>query len=321
MAMKPFTLPLPNKATLTGLHNLPRPTATTPAHQPLIVAIHGGGYDAQYFDVDETHTIAQLSTALGVPVVAITRPCYGGTTSFYPIPEDSSFFEQTGDWLHAYILPALWTAFGQPHGCSTLVLLCHSLGTPGAVIAAARHAAEEEEAADQTDYPLGGLILSGFGTRLGATVTTAGAAGVTVRDGHIYREPASRDALLLNGRGTADAAVYAATERLSRPMPVEERLGLETGWFPRWVGSWGSRVRVPVMLGVAGEDGLWEGTRAHLEEWMAAFSGSARVDGSVVVGAPHCVELSYWGPGWYARCFGFAMECAVSSRVMTRDNE
>jgi len=34
-----------------------------------------------------------------------------------------------------------------------------------------------------------------------------------------------------------------------------------------------------------------------------------------VPGAPHAIELSYWGQGWYARCFGFAMECAANLGV------
>jgi len=36
------------------------------------------------------------------------------------------------------------------------------------------------------------------------------------------------------------------------------------------------------------------------------------VEGSLLRGAPHCIELSFWAQGRYARCFGFAMECSAS---------
>jgi hypothetical protein len=66
------------------------------------------------------------------------------------------------------------------------------------------------------------------------------------------------------------------------------------------------------MIGLAERDQLWKGTDEHVKGFASAFSGSPRVDGSVVRGAPHNLEMSYWAQGWYARSFGFAMECAAS---------
>ena len=136
--MQPFTLTLTNGATLTGLANLPEALPTGPNFKPLMVGLHGGSYSSDYFHVDEKHTAALASNGLGIPWVAVDRPGYKGSTSFYPIPEGSSYHKTLGEWLHRLILPALWQKFGEPQGCTSMVLLCHSLGTPGAVIAAAK---------------------------------------------------------------------------------------------------------------------------------------------------------------------------------------
>ena len=49
----------------------------------------------------------------------------------------------------------------------------------------------------------------------------------------------------------------------------------------------------------------------HVRNFAAAFKKSPRVESGIVLGAPHSMELSRFGQGWYARAFGFAVECAV----------
>ena len=305
--MQPFKATLSNSATLTGLHNLPTRTPTTPTHLPLIVGLHGGTYSAQYFDVDANHTASIASNGLGVPIVAINRPGYQDSTSFYPIPHGSSYPQEYGAWLHQYILPALWSEFGEPYGCNSLVLYCHSLGTTGAVIAASLHAEEPDNA---KPYPLAGISISGFGTQR---------AGQPYRPSHgpdvspptsITFPPEVKDSMMLQP-GHADPEIYKYTAELNNAMPVEEVVSIESVWLPAW-REWAGNVKVPVMVGIAGDDAMWKGTDEHLRDITSAFTGSGRVDGSIVRGAPHNMEMSYWAKGWYARCFGFAMECAVS---------
>jgi hypothetical protein len=134
--MQDFTLTLANGATLTGLSNLPTQAPATPKYRPLMVGLHGGSYSASYFDVNDKVTASITSNGLGVPWVAPDRPGYRTSTSFNPIPEGSSYCEMFASWLHRYILPVLWEEFGAPQGCTGLVLLCHSLGVTGGVIAA-----------------------------------------------------------------------------------------------------------------------------------------------------------------------------------------
>lgn len=115
------------------------------------------------------------------------------------------------------------------------------------------------------------------------------------------------------GTGTVDPAVLEQSERLSCLIPVSEANSVGAVWKATWRAEWAGKVRVPVMFAFAELDCWFEGSREHLRECVEAFSASPRVDGSFVLGAPHCMELSLWSRGWYARCFGFAMECAVIS--------
>ncbi len=311
--MQPFKLTLSNDAIITGVHNLPSPSLTTPKHYPLIICLHGASYSAQYFDVNPKHTASIISNALNVPVVAIDRPGYKSSTSFYPIPNDSSYPQEYGKWLHHYILPGLWTEFGQPNGCNSIALHCHSLGATGAVIAAGMHAIESS---DSKSYPLAGISMSGVGCQLGGPLFSPpqdpGKPPSPPPD-FVTMPPHVKDKLMLGAisEGRADPSIYTLSESLNNPRPAEEPGSIEPFWLPRW-REWAAKVKVPVMIGIAGDDGLWKGTKGHLDEFMSGFTGSARVDGSLVLGAPHNLEMSYWAQGWYARCFGFAMECATS---------
>ncbi|KUL83273.1 hypothetical protein ZTR_09126 [Talaromyces verruculosus] len=299
--LKRFQLELTGDKILGGIYNTPSERSSTRKYLPLVVALHGGTYDAEYFDVDDEHTIGYISNALAVPVVAINRPGYGDSSSFYPIPEGSSYPQEYGAILHSQILPRLWTRFGQPNGCNSIVLLAHSLGATGAIIAGSENGGET---ADAKSYPLGGIIISGFGTQqverpdIPSDSTT-----------HIKLPARVKDFVMLP-RGSADAAVYEHTDRLNRPMPMEEVTSMAV-WAASW-RVWAARITVPVMFAIAGADGMWKASVDHVQDFCSAFTGSNRVDGCIVVGAPHNMELSYWSDGWYARCFGFALECSAS---------
>jgi pimeloyl-ACP methyl ester carboxylesterase len=337
--MEPFTLTLANGGTVTGLANLPAASTTTPRFKPLMVGLHGGSYSSAYFDVDEKHTAALASDGLGVPWVAVDRPGYKGSTSlkFNPItipenPDRSSYHEVLGEWLHRYILPALWQAFGEPQGCNSMVLLCHSLGVPGAVVAAALLAREEAEDAGNRNppgYPLAGIIASGFGTQASGDGSSSSSSSGDDEDNRL-RTPAPnegqkedepelitfpakvKDTLMLPA-GTCDEAVYAHTARLNEPFPARERDdALPQSRFARRFGAhWAPLVRVPVMMAVAERDPWWKADDEHARHLAALFTRSAKAEAGVIRGAPHNLEMSHWAPAWYARCFGFGMECAV----------
>lgn len=313
--MQSFTLNLSNGAVLTGLYS--RPDPVSPGHmaiedsrRPLLIALHGGTYSSSYFDADEKHTASLCSNGLGVPVVAIDRPLYQGTTSFYPIPEGKTYHEELADWLHKYIFPAVWKEFGG--ACSSIVLHAHSLAVPSAVIAAG-WVAQEQDRGEAPAYPLAGMTISGLGTQLHPDLA-AYADQPSLDPPPLFASPArpaAKDAMMLPA-GTADPEIYALTEKLNNPMPFAERAQYGLIWFPdRWRGLC-EMVKVPVLIGMAEHDRLWMGTEEHVREFAGGFTGSQRVEASVVKEAPHCIELSYFAHGWYARCFGWALECAAA---------
>lgn len=306
--MQPFKLTLDNDSALSGLYSIPPNTSPgRPRYCPLIVGIHGASYKSSYFDVTPAYSARLTSQNYGIPFVAIDRPGYGESTSVEPVPEGSTFGEEWGIWLHRYILPRLWKEFGQPNSCTCIVLHCHSLGSNGAIVAAALHAADPEA----VTYPLGGVVISGFGS--------------LAKDGPAHAEhdpnmthiniPSEIKNLSLLLPGTAEPEIYTHTERLSQPMPMQEVLCLRKSWLPTWRAKWALKVKAPLMIGLAEQDNFWPGTEEHLKDFAGSFTNSRRVDVSLIKGAPHNIELSYWSRGWYARSFGFAMECAAKLGV------
>ncbi|OJK04297.1 hypothetical protein ASPACDRAFT_55794 [Aspergillus aculeatus ATCC 16872] len=304
--MQPFRIKLSNDGTVTGFHSIPPASAPHLRYRPLIVALHGGCYDSQYFKGIPGYSAQLSSEAFRVPFVAIDRPSYGGTSSILPVPEGTNFYQETGRWLHQYILPRIWSNFGVPNDCNCIVLLSHSLGVMGGIIAAALHAQD-----DAPLYPLGGFIASGMGNTQSPALKTSSPPFVTIEADHVRFPAETKDAVMFRP-GTAAAEVLELCERLNATSPLADLVEFPTTWLPVWKETWASQVLVPVMFALVEDDPFFIADAGELDTCVRAFTRSVRVDGSLVRGAPHCMELGYWSQGWYARCFGFAMECAAS---------
>ncbi|KAF2848600.1 hypothetical protein T440DRAFT_491028 [Plenodomus tracheiphilus IPT5] len=301
--MTSFKLALANNGVVTGMCSMPDTITTEPGSRPLVVAIHGGCYDHRYFDATPETSALLTSNALGVPFVAIDRPSYGGTTSLLPLSKDENFIEQTGLWLHQYILPTIWSEFGEPNKCDCIVLLSHSMGVMGATIAASLHARDNKPL-----YPLGGLIASGMGDK---TIPQPPANYPLFNTYSYFLPPEAKDKAMFKP-GTVSTSVLEQTERLNGPTPILEVSGCFTDtWLPNWKQKWAPHVVVPVMFALVDDDPYFIVNEDELSTCTKAFVTSSCVDGSLVRGAPHCIELSHWSRGWYARCFGFALECST----------
>lgn len=303
-----FRLPL-NNGVVTGAHSIPPASSSPVRHRPLIVGLHGGCYDYQYFDASPKYSASLASKAFGVPFITIDRPSYGGISCVLPIPNGSDFTQESAKMMHNSILPRLWYEFGAPNGCNCIVLLCHSLGVMVGVAVAAMHAQDDNPA-----YPLGGLIASGMGD-----IQTKAMQGNTpsypmVDDNHALCPVQLKDALMFKP-GTCTSEILAQSERLNAVCPIAEIVGFATEWLPVWKEQWAPLVRAPVMFALVEDDPFFEADEKEVARCVGAFKNSVRAEGSLLRGAPHCVELSFWAQGWYARCFGFAMECSVSFSV------
>lgn len=306
--MQPFRLILANNGMVTGVHSLPSSSAVPTQHRPLVVGLHGGCYDSQYFDATPKYSASPQSSFFGVPFISIDRPCYGGSSSVLPIPEGSDFTQETGSLLHQYILPKLWSEFGVPNQCNSIVLLCHSLGVMSGIVAASLHARDS-----MPSYPLGGLIASGMGATQSLFMKNSPPAFQPEGGDHVLFPLDTKDGIMFKP-GTVEAEVLEQTKRLNTKSPIAEVATFAATWLPVWKEKWAAHVAVPVMFSLVDDDPFFVADSAEIEGCVRAFMNSPRVDGSLIKGAPHCVELSYWSFGWYARCFGFALECAVSFR-------
>ena len=52
-----------------------------------------------------------------------------------------------------------------------------------------------------------------------------------------------------------------------------------------------------------------------MPDLAGAFPKSLRVERKLVHGTPHYIELIHVSQGWYARDFGFALECSVGKAL------
>jgi len=279
---------------------------------PLIVCFHGGSYDANYFDVDEDHSIATVAKFLNIPVISINRPGYGGSSRPpKPAPElgqPVTAGQSQGKYLNSVVLPVLWKEFGSE--ATGLVLLSHSIGSMVATITAGSYQGTE-------GYPLVGLITSGIGVEL---VEERRQGMVHLIEGHpdsITFDCAMKDAVMLNFpvERLIDPEMCSYTVQLNKSLPSDELHDINTTWATH-MHEYMEQIKVPVMYGIGEFDALWQTGGEFIERYRLSFTSSPRVDGCVVPMAPHCIEMSLQSRSWLTRCCGFAIECAVRSGLL-----
>jgi len=322
--MEHFTLPLANGNQITGLLSFPPKPAHSPKGTPMVVCIHGGTYTASYYDADPAHSISNISKALSIPVVAITRPGYGESTALPPLEEGETWNKVNGKYIHESILPAVWKEYGPKSGATTTVLHSHSIGASIAIVTTALHNRSPETAG----YPLSGLVTSGVGSKLmdepSDNASAAEDKNENLRMIDSYQPkpgveaPVStwpveaKDYLMLrpqDGLCSPDL-LKGTTAKLNHPASILEPLDIRRQWPHYWLDL-AKDIYVPHMYGVGEQDVLWKTDKRWTDEYARAFSKSARMEAATVPLAPHCMELSYVGQAWLARTLGFAMECAV----------
>ncbi|KAE8138525.1 hypothetical protein BDV38DRAFT_281834 [Aspergillus pseudotamarii] len=105
--MQPFDLQLPDGNNLAGRVYSPQQTSNVRRYMLLLICVHGGGYDVEYFEIDSQHSVARDARASTVPVISLSRPSYGGRTPLATIADGRSSGEQQRQYLNTTILPAL----------------------------------------------------------------------------------------------------------------------------------------------------------------------------------------------------------------------
>jgi pimeloyl-ACP methyl ester carboxylesterase len=272
--------------TLSGLEATPdeSPRAT-------IVALHGGGYSAGYFDhpVEPSSSLLTLGALLGYRVVAIDRPGYGTSEGLVGV-----------DVRVARQVPLLFELIDEldrrgPTGAGCF-LVGHSMGSIVAI-----HMAASPRGAE-----LLGLEVSGVPLRFPADFLLT---EDNLANGPDYM-PAStieqRRGLFYGPDGSFDPAALAADVRVSRPVPAAEIIDAVRcgGDMPALAAT----VTIPVQFTRAAHEASSLGGREVLGAAEAMFTASHRFVGHWQEGAGHNIGLHKVARAYHLRILAFFEE-------------
>ncbi|MFG2376899.1 alpha/beta hydrolase [Streptomyces sp. NPDC048504] len=255
----------------------------------VVVALHGGGMNAGYFD-GQAHphlSLLTLGASLGYTVLALDRPGYRHSAT--RLPEGQSLADQA-DSVHAALDDF---TFRYETGAG-LFLLAHSYGGKVALSAAA----------DPAGGNLLGLDISGCGhTYAVARNELPGSP----RHGHWMR---NWGPLRLYPPNT-----FRNSASMVAPMPERERA--EVARWPELFREVASRVLVPVRLTFAEHEAWWRHDEVTLAGLAAGFSRSPRVVVDRQPDAGHNMSLGWAARSYHLRAHAFFEECLARYEATT----
>ncbi|MET9520699.1 alpha/beta fold hydrolase [Streptomyces sp. NPDC002994] len=252
-----------------------------------VVAVHGGGMSAGYFD-GQAHpdvSLLTLGARLGYTMVAVDRPGYG--LSAAQSPRGQTLAEQSAS-LHAAVthLAGRWaTGAG-------VFLLAHSFGGKLALT----YAAYQADELDPGLPPLLGLDISGLGRDYAVE------QGIQLdphQHGHWKR---NWGALRFYPPNTfREAAAMVA------PMPPREQA--EAGHWARRFTEAAPKVRVPVRLTFAECELWWHHDEDTVADLAAQFDAAPSVGVDRQPGAGHNISLGWAARTYHLRAFAYFEDC------------
>ncbi|MEW1579944.1 alpha/beta fold hydrolase [Streptomyces microflavus] len=264
------------------------------APRAVLVALHGGGMRAGYFDSRARPglSLLALGAQLGYTVLAVDRPGYGLSAARLPrglALEDS-----------APVLRAALADFSARYATGAgLFLVAHSYGGKLALAAAdASGGPSGDAAADALGDALIGLDISGLGNRLAvAPHQLPGPGGQGEWRKHW-------GALRLY---PPDA--FRLGQALLSPVPE-----IEAAQGPSWPERYpelAARVRVPVRFTFAEQEQWWRHDEEAVAELTRPFaSAPVRVDHQPDAG--HNISLGWAARTYHLRVCGFLEECLLA---------
>lgn len=278
--------------TLTGRSNLTPKFARTDG-APLVIALHGGTYTSEYFDI-AGYSLLDRAAALAVPVIALDRPNYVGSSALSP---EGSIISANADVLDD-VIGEIWQAHGA--GTEGVVLIAHSIGAAVATEIAAHH----------PDWPLLGLAMSGC---LVQVPEQSRAAWESLPDIPMIDLPTPMKDQVMFGPGpTCGPGMPAASHASNCPVPKTELLDITGGWVERRQEVCG-RVAVPVHHRQGEFDALWVTDEAQVEQFRAGFTSAPSVDSRLQLGSGHCIDFHRPSLAFHLSQLSFALECAVAA--------
>lgn len=258
----------------------------TEAPKAVIVAIHGGGTTAVYFDCPGHPPFSLLRTgaAAGFTVVALDRPGYGSSA---PYPDAMAHPEQRVHLAYG----AVDRILGPGSRGAGLLLMGHSGGCELVM----------RMAADGRGADLLGIELAGTGR---------------------HYHPAARELLKTATRERRPAGLRELLWHPERLYPPEVLTGVTVSptapsYEDQMVSNWTRQdfpvlapaIRVPVQFSIAEFERVWQTDASALTEIEALFSGSPRFTVHRQPDAGHNMSLGHTAADYHAKVLSFAEEC------------
>lgn len=268
--------------------------AEADAPRAVIVAAHGGGSSAVYFDCPGHPRLSLMRTAaaLGYTVVALDRPGYGASDAY---PEAVGQPEQR----IALAYGAVDAILGARDRGAGVFLLGHSNGCELVLRMATDERAERQQ--------VFGIGLAGTGLRYqDAAVEMLKSASVT------HRPPGLRELLwhpadlyppLTNTPNARSGARYEAA--MVQDWPRSE--------FP----ALAAEVRLPVHFTVAEHERVWHSDPDAVAEISGLFTAAPRLTVHRQVDAGHNISVSVGAAAYHLTVLAFVEECLAKQRSST----
>ena len=264
--------------------------AEAPEPKAVIVAIHGGGTTAIYFDCPGHPSFSLLRTgaAAGFTVVALDRPGYGSSA---PYPEAMARPEQRVNLAYG----AVDRILGQGRRGAGLFVLGHSGGCELAM----------RMGADARGADLVGVELAGTGRHYHP------AAREILKTATRERRPAGlRELLWHPERLYPHEVLNGATVHPEAPAYEDQMV---SDWARQDFPSLAPAIRVPVQFSIAEYERVWQTDTSALTEITALFSGSPRFTVNRQPEAGHNISLGHTAADYHSKVFAFADECVTAA--------
>lgn len=255
----------------------------------VIVAIHGGGTTAMYFDCPghPSSSLLRSGAAAGFTVVALDRPGYGSSA---PYPEAIVRPEQRVDLAYAAVDRILGE---RPRGAGVF-LMAHSGGCELAV----------RMGADERGAGLLGMELAGTGRQYHPEARDILKAATR------ERRPAGLRELLWHPEELYPPEVLNGATVSPTAPAYEEHMVAD--WVRHDFAALAPVVRVPVQFSIAEHEKVWQNDDSAMDEIAALFSGAPRFTVHRQPQAGHNLSLGHTAAQYHAKVLSFADECVAA---------
>lgn len=265
-------------------------------HAPLLVALHGGLYTGQYFNVagSDAGSFTDIANRNGFDLITIDRPGYGASD---PLLAEENTFARQGELLDG----AIGCFLASYDNAAGVVLVGHSIGGMIGLEVAAR----------RPEWSLLGISATGMGAR----IPPHGAAeelGAIPLHGIVDVPIPEREKLWYGPEGSYTTAAVEAARQSYAPAPMEE-LAAAPRWATTRLDLVAADINVPIHHALAEFDALWDSTSDARELFISKFPGALRVTSEIVPGVGHCLDHHLTGAALHLRQLAFGLDCVTFS--------